>query len=111
MCETIGLQARASLHGLLVSLALPIAFVAPLLLAKKLWLAEDPRPALRVLFAFALCLTAGSIASECWILRDEARFSAEATAANGKPFSRPRAWPNRAAELVFQPGKGIHSTD
>jgi hypothetical protein len=55
-------------------------------------------------------LMIGSVLSEAWILFDEARFKGEA-AASPDIYSRDRAWPNRAAALVYIPHRGIHATD
>lgn len=111
MRETVNFHASASISGLFLGVALPLAVLAPLLIAMKLWLREKPWPVSYLVVAFAASLLVGSFASECWILRDEARFSAEAANAGSNPYSRTRAWPNQTCGLVFEPGKGIHSTD
>ena len=112
MRETVNFNTTAFLSGLLLGVGLPLIVVLPLLIAKKLWFRDKVWPVSLLLVAFVASLLVGSFASEAWILRDEARFSAETTNANpATPYSRPRVWPNQTCGLVFVPGKGIHSTD
>src|SRR3954452_16668495 len=106
MHETVSFHTGASLSGLLLGVALPLMMIVPLLIAKKPWLREKLWPVPTLLIVVSACLLVGSLASECWLLRDEARFSAEAAKAESNPYSRPRAWPNQTGGLVFVPGKG-----
>jgi len=109
MRETVNFNTTASLSGLLLGVVLPLIVILPVLIAKKLWFRTVAWPGSLLLVAFVASLLVGSLVSEAWILRDEARFSAETT--NAIPYSRPRAWPNQTCSLVFVPGKGTHGTD
>jgi hypothetical protein len=112
MRETVNFNTTALLSGLIFGVALPLAVVLLLLIAFKLCFLERWWPVCLLFVVFAVSLLGGSLASESWILWDEARFSAEVSKANGRnPYSRPRAWPNQGCSLVFVPGMGIHSTD
>lgn len=112
MRETVNFNVTASLFGLLLSIVIPLLVLLPVLIGKKLWLREKLWPLSSLLVVFATCLLVGSFASELWILRDEARFSAEvAKTNNANPYSRPRTWPNQTCSLVFVPDKGIHGTN
>jgi hypothetical protein len=112
MRENVNFDTTASLSGLLLGVGLPLVVLLPTLIVKKVWFPEKAWPMSSLLAAFAVALLAGSLASEWWILRDEARFSVEASKTNGgTPYSRSRAWPNQTCSLVFVPGKGIHATD
>ena len=113
MSATVNFDMTAFLAGLVFGFVLPLVVVLPpLLIAKKFWLRERVWPLPSWFVALAVCLLAGSLASEGWILRDEARFSAEVSKTNGSnPYNRARVWPNQTGSLVFVPGEGIHSTD
>ena len=113
MQETVGLDISAFLLALFLSFILPLLVVLPpVITAKKSWLCEKVWTWPVWVIVFALSLFAGSVASEAWILRDEARFGAELSKRNSEAlYSRARAWPNSAGSLVFVPGGGIHSTD
>lgn len=114
MRETVAFNTTAFLSGLFLGVGLPLLVILPLLVAKIIY---SHGKVLTVPFSllvvkFTVLLLVGSIASEVWILRDEASFSAETTKGNVvASYSRPRAWPNQTCSLVFVPGKGIHSTD
>ena len=109
MCETEGLNIKASSAGLFLSVVVPVSLVLPWLL-----LVNDV-PALKscsLKVAIGLALVIGSTLSECWILLDEASFSSQVR--TGLPedrFCRPRAWPNQGCSLVYVPGRGTHATD
>jgi hypothetical protein len=111
MSETFHFNMRASVFGLTLVVAVPLLILPILLSAKKLWLPGRSWAASSWLAVLGMSLLVGSLISEMWILRDEARFSAEAAQANGNRYSRARAWPNQGCSLVFMPGRGIHSTD
>ena len=113
MRETVSFDITAFLSGLAFGVVLPLVVILPpLFTAKKFWLRQKVWPVPSWFVAFAGCLLAGSLASEGWILRDEARFAAEVSKTNSDaPYSRSRAWPNQTGSLVFVPGEGIHSTD
>ena len=113
MQETVGLDISAFLVGLFLSFILPLLVVLPpVITAKKFWLREKVWSWPAWVVAFALSLFAGSLASEAWILADEARFAAEVPKRNSEAiYHRARAWPNQNCSLLFVPGAGIHSTD
>ena len=113
MGETVGLTWWGLRCGLFLSLFLPVVFALPAAVAAKIfWLNQKLWPLPKVFFAFTGALLIGSLASEAWILTDEARFAAEVSKTTKKVlYSRDRAWPNSGCSLVFVPGRGIHSTD
>lgn len=107
--ETVGFDVLASLSGLFLGFFLPMIFALAILVWSRIWTSQMRRlPVLSS--ALAMTLILGSVVSEFWILRDEARFSNEAS---GREviYSRERAWPNQDCSLVYVPGQGIHSTD
>ena len=112
MRETVNLNTTAFLTGLFFGVALPLVLVLWLFIAKNLWFREKFWPVSSLFVPIAVSLLVGSLASESWILWDEARFSAEVSkAGGGNPYDRPRAWPNQGCSLVYVPGKGIHAID
>lgn len=101
MAETVGISWRGTVSGALFGFAVPSAVVMFIALVRReRWL----------MTALTLALGIGSIASELWILNDEHRFASE-VARTSEIRSRPRAWPNGTASLVYLPGKGVHATD
>lgn len=113
MRETVSFDIVASVSGFVFGVLLPLVIILPpLLVAKKLWHLEKGWRVPSWFIAFAICLLVGSLASEAWILRDEAQFSAEVSKTNKEVlYSRSRTWPNQTCSLVFVPGQGIHATD
>jgi hypothetical protein len=110
MRETVQFNTVASLAGLLVGAVFPIVFFVVLVVVTRLLRGERVSLAVPLVVGFATCVLLGNFISECWILRDETLFSIEAKKTNG-PYSRPRVWPNQTCALIFEPEKGIHSTD
>lgn len=112
MRETVSFDSAALCFGLLLGVVLPSVVVLPLLLARTVWPNLKLWTPPSAFVALGLALLVGSLLSEWWILRDERKFSDEASKASlNSPYSRPRAWPNGTCSLVFIPGKGIHATD
>jgi hypothetical protein len=108
MQETVGLSAN--------DVWLAGAFTAVLLLVPvlTLWLLLRGSPVLTInLFRTAVVLAAcaGAIAAETRLLRDEHSFKQEVALAPGRATARDRAWPFQGSALVYQPTRGIHSTD
>lgn len=111
MRETVNFNTMASLSGLALSILLPLVAFLPFVIGYRLWPREG-KWLISPMLVWAVCLLLGSVASECWILRDETQFAAEVSQTQGSnSYSRPRCWPNKGCSLVFQPGKAIHSTD
>jgi hypothetical protein len=109
MSETFGFSATSTASSLMftVFLASPVLLLVVFagLASRKF----DPGVPIVVL---AAGLFAGCVASEAWLLIDEARFSSEVAALRpGEFHDRGRAWPFQNAGLVFIPGQGIHATD
>jgi len=100
MSETVGVSWRGTASGVVLGFAAPSVIVILIALARRE----------RRLMALTLALILGSVVSELWILNDEHRFTSEVAAAS-EIRSRPRAWPNGTASLVYLPGKGVHATD
>ena len=110
MCETVGFDITAALKGFLFSGMLPLVALLSAVLAMKYF--KFGRTYITWLLAIAFLLPLTCVASEIWILSDEARFAAEVSKARpATAYGRPRAWPNQGCSLVFVPGAGIHSTD
>lgn len=103
MAETVGVSWHGTLCGALLGFVAPFGAVILIALARR----SRQR---RLTRALTLAFVLGSVSSELWILHDERRFASEVTTA-GEIRSRPRAWPNGSASLVYLPGKGIHATD
>lgn len=105
LCETTGLTWRGSICGVTIALGACAA-------VGSIWFLLTQRLHLRAGFwvAFGAAFLLGAVMSELWILRDERLFIAQ-TSTSGKLQSRPRAWPNDSAMLVYVPGKGVHATD
>jgi hypothetical protein len=101
MAETVGVSWQGTFSGAL------FGFMAPCVAVMLVALARRER---RLMTALTLALVLGSVISELWILNDEHRFRSEVAAAS-EIRSRPRAWPNGTASLVYLPGKGVHATD
>lgn len=110
MHETVFFSSAATVSGLLFGFALPFALVSAGVLVAENLRASEKRHRRAILIGLGASLLIGSVASEGWILRDEAAFSAEVRSVSST-YSRSRAWPNKGCTLVFIPGKGIHSTD
>jgi hypothetical protein len=109
MRETVFFNPAATASGMLLGVGVPVVGAVLCLIAKALWFRQRSWNPL-LLVALAVSLSAGNAASEAWILWDEAGFWAEVASTDG-PYSRARAWPNRAYRLIYMPGKGIHATD
>jgi hypothetical protein len=103
MAETVGVSWRGTLSGALLGFVMP--YVALMLVV---FVRRDRQRALMMGLAVALVL--GNVMSELWIVQDECRFASD-VATSDAVRSRPRAWPNGSAMLVFLPGKGVHATD
>ena len=101
MAETVGVSWRGTASGALLGFAAPCAIVILIAFARR---------ERRLMTALTLALVVGSLVSELWIVRDEQRFASEVATAS-EIRSRPRAWPNGSASLVYLPGKGVHATD
>jgi hypothetical protein len=105
MQENVGFDFGASFRSLCL-----LAFVSSLFwfpfLVRRLFGFRAPRNSRLVICSLVI----GAVLSEAWILLDEARFKREAKASDAI-YARGRAWPNRAAALVYLPHRGIHATD
>lgn len=101
MAETVGVSWRGTASGAVLGFAAPSIIVILIALARR---------ERRLMTLLTLALVVGSAVSELWILNDERRFASEIAAAR-EIRSRPRAWPNGTASLVYLPGKGVHATD
>ena len=83
MRETVSFDIAAAVSGFIFGVLLPLVVILPpLLMAKKLWHRDKGWRVPSWFIAFAVCLLVGSLASEAWILRDEAQFSAEVSRLN-----------------------------
>lgn len=101
MAETVGVSWRGALSGALLGFVAPsVAVILVALARRQRWL----------MMALTLAFILGSVVSELWILNDEHRFASE-VGTTSEIRSRPRAWPNGTASLVYLPGKGVHATD
>jgi integral membrane sensor domain MASE1 len=100
MAETVGISWRGTASGGLIGFAAP-SIVILIALARR---------ERRLMTGLTLALVLGNVVSELWILNDEHRFASEVVTAS-EIRSRPRAWPNGTASLVYLPGKGVHATD
>jgi hypothetical protein len=107
MRETVMFTLSGSLSGAFLSFLLPFVVAVPLI-----WFRTRKEGGASPLsfLVVAAALLAGSVVSELMILRDESLFMKEASRVK-RPYSRPRAWPNESASLVFDPQRGVHSTD
>jgi len=110
MRETVHFNLTAVSSGMLLGMILPLAAILPLLIVKRLWFRDTTWAASSLFISLLVSLFIGCFLSEAWMLRDETRFTVEASKVDSI-YSRPRAWPNQTCSLVFIPGKGIHSTD
>lgn len=113
MCETIGLNTRAIIAGLLIGVYFPALTISLALFAVwRFRTGLKSMTLLSMILGIGIGLLTGSILSEWWILVDESRFISEMREApSGMPYGRPRAWPNEGCSLVCVPGAGIHATD
>jgi hypothetical protein len=102
MAETVGASWRGTASGAALGFAAPSVIVILIVLARR-----DRRSSMTVL---TLAFVLGSVVSELWILNDEHRFASEIATAD-EIRSRPRAWPNGSASLVYLPGEGVHAID
>lgn len=103
MAETVGVSWRGTASGAVLGFAAPSVGAALIALALR-----DRQRGLMVTLTLAFVL--GSALSELWIVHDEHRFKSDVLT-SGEIRSRPRAWPNGSASLVYLPGKGVHATD
>ncbi len=111
LSETVNFDVTTFLTSLVVSVVVPLMFVAlPVHASQAVRRGAKSWAPRRVLVAFAASLMLGSLAAEGWMLRDEAKFASEVSSLDSK-YSRARAWPNQTGSLVFVPGRGINGTD
>ena len=110
---TVNFDIATLVTSLLFGVVFPLLIVSPpLLAAKKYWFHDKMWPPPSWFVAFGVCLLVGGLASEGWILHDEARFVEEVSKTNNQVlYSRSRAWPYQNCSLVVVPGEGIHSID
>ena len=112
MRESVNFDVSAIFCGLMLVVLFSMIPVMSLFILKSIFPSQTKWSLFSLLILFSVSLGSGSLLSEAMLLRDEARFAAEVMRANPQSiYSRPRAWPNQNCDLVFIPGKGIHSTD
>ena len=113
MCETVGLNTRATGSGIFLGMVYPaLITISALFVVRRFWNSSKATSLLSISLGIGIGLLTGSILSECWILTDESRFFSEIRE-NGteKHYGRARAWPNAGCSFVYIPGKGVHATD
>jgi hypothetical protein len=108
MEETVGFSANAVFVAGSITAALllvPALMLWLLLRGLAVWSSK----LFQVVVVLAACVGAG--AAESRLLLDELNFREQVALAPANASARDRAWPFHGTTLVYQPTRGIHSTD
>ncbi len=108
MQETVGFSANAVVVAASITAALlltPALMLWLLLRGLAVWSSKVSQ----LVLVLAACVGAG--AAESRLLLDEQNFREQVALVPNNASARDRAWPFNGTTLVYQPIRGIHSTD